>query len=188
MVTITVRDVKFEKEITIATKTSIVCAVKRWWCHVPLLQCVLHKGNNGMLCLMSSDRMCYPRAMWECHDLRGRIVCVVQGDDNMQHTTSCDRVCYPRAMMACHARSHPIVCIFPGRWWHYHGRRHLTVCIAQCPWWHATPDVLWSRFAIQGRWWHGMPDVFLSCALSKGEYVMLRSTSSNRVCKTRGNI
>ena len=29
MVTITVRDIKFEKEITIATKTSIVCAVKR---------------------------------------------------------------------------------------------------------------------------------------------------------------
>ena len=29
MVTIIVRDVKFEKEITIATKTSIVCAVKR---------------------------------------------------------------------------------------------------------------------------------------------------------------
>ena len=45
-----------------------------------------------------------------------------------------------------------------------------TVCYAQGPWWHATLNTV------------------LSCVLSKGNDIMPCSTSSNCVCKTRGNV
>ena len=63
--------------------------------------CVQSKGDNNMPVLMSSYRVCCPRAMMACHS-RHR--------SNMYMLS--------RAMMACHACRRPTVCAVQGRRWH----------------------------------------------------------------------
>ena len=69
-----------------------------------VLPCVLSKGGDGMPRSTSSDRLCVPKAMLECHARCRSSVCVLsQGVEGMSRSTSFDRVSRPRAVMACHA-------------------------------------------------------------------------------------
>ena len=126
-------------------------------------------------------------AMKACHVWRHPTACVTQGpwwhstpyvfrscelskgDDNKPHSMSSDTICFSREMMTHIAWCHPTICAFQGRWWHSHAKCP-TVCAAKGPWWDAMLNIVWS------------------CVLSKGNYGMPHSTSSNRVCKTRGNV
>ena len=126
-------------------------------------------------------------AMKACHVWRHPTPCVTQGpwlhstpyvvrscvlskgDDNKPHSMSSDTICFSREMMTHIAWCRPTMCAFQGRWWHSHAKC-LTVCAAKGPWWDAMLNIVWS------------------CVLSKGNDGMARSTSSNRVCKNRGNV
>ena len=173
-----------------ARRSLTVYAVQGWWWHdtpdvVP--PCVLPKGEDVMSHQTSSDRVCCLMAMKACHVWRHPTPCVTQGPwrhstpyvirsfvlskgyDNKQHSMSSDTICFSRAMMTHIAWCRPTMCAFQGRWWHSHAKCP-TVCAAKGPWWDAMLNIVWS------------------CVLSKCNYGMPHSTSSNRVCKTRGNV
>ena len=123
-----------------------------------VLPCMLSKGDDGMPCPTSSDRVCCPRAMMECH--APLLQCVShKGNNDMPCLMSSDRMCYPRAMWACHGLRGPIVCVvqgddnmphttssdrvcFPMAMMTFHARHRQTVYTAQRQWLHAKLDFL----------------------------------------------
>ena len=68
---------------------------------------VLPKGDDGMPCLTSFNRVCCPKAMMAWHAQRFHIVCVVHGRFCHATLDVADRVCCPRAVMSCHTRCCP---------------------------------------------------------------------------------
>ena len=98
-----------------------VCAAQgKLWLVMPHIVrlSVLPKGDDGIPCSMSSDRVCCPRAIMACHARCRLNIYATQGtcrhaqidvvppyvkcksDDGMLCPTSYDCMCYPRDMMA----------------------------------------------------------------------------------------
>ncbi len=92
-----------------------VCAIQGlWWHAMPyiVLPCMLLKGNDGIPCPISSDRICCPRVMMACHARHSPFVCVFQRQ--WWHSTSTIVQLYggSSSITACHIWIRPIVCSF----------------------------------------------------------------------------
>ena len=151
-------------------------------CHARRFRsCLFSKGDDGMPCPTSFNRVCCPKAMMACHARRRPTVCAVQRQRCHASPDDADRVCYPRALMLCHARRcRP---------------RVLSKGVDVMP-----RPTLASMCAVQGQRCHATPDVServccprevmsscharccRPCVLSKGDDVMPLPTSSDRVC------
>ena len=152
---------------------------------------MLSKGDDGMPCPASSDRVCFPRDMRPCHALRRPTVCEVQRRwyydtldvfwpyvqskvyDCMQCPTSSNRVCCWKAMMACHAwrryRMWFLREMIAFQEWHCQ-----TMCASLRQWWHAMPEVIRPCVLLKGN--DGMWVQRCLCVCPKGDNGMPRPT------------
>ena len=142
--------------------------------------CMLSKGDDGMPCPTSSDRVCCPRAMRKCHTPHRQCVSH-KGNNDMPCLMSYDRMCFPRAMWACHGLRCRIVCVVQGddNMPHTTSSYHVCYPMAMITF-HARHRQ--TVYAAQGQWLHAKLDVLRLCVLlPKNHAGMPRLTLSNYV-------